>query len=489
MTKKKAGGMRVTKDGGLIFHPSAMDTSEGSSIRIPQVSTALGAGFGDEITDFDREFAASREPVAHFLTYHMSADVFDKWFIVDDPSTEGGDPKIDEAVQNALTKLKAKRVLTQALEYERIYGWSLLVGSFSDVADWQSLKKPLHEGSQLLQLVAYGKPKVQVWTKDEDENSERFGKAVIYQIDRGSGSYLYVHYTRCQLIQTRSSGKGVLDPIWDDLTCGRNIRWGASQWMYRTGGGFPVIKCPPGTTLPQLEEYADSGLFTNLMSRTYVLITAEMDFKFEGAQGRALDPQPFFHTNLEQISAGSGVPEPILRGAQAGALTGSEVNQQQYYKVISRIQASLESTVRWVIDHLAQARQIKGLPYLADESLPEKMKRWIKHDAQPKPQTFQYEIGWVSAFELTELDQANAELLKEQANQVRLQYMMVDEVRKMNELDPLPNGEGAVLLKHQPQPQVFEGEMGDSYVVTPIQKRNNKSGTITQNTRRDSEKA
>lgn len=471
---KKTPGIRFTKDGGLIFHPDALsgkDSSEGSSIRIPQANTELGAGFGDIITDVDRKFAAEREPVAHFLTYLMSADVFDKWFIIDDPSSEGGDPKVDEAVQEALTKLKAKKHLTELLEYERKYGYSLLVGGFSDVADVKELEKPLQTGSQLLQLVAYDTRNVHMWTKDIDQNSKRFGEPTVYQIARGDGAYLYVHYTRCYRLQTRSSGKGVLDPIWDDLTCGRNIRWGAGQWMYRTGGGFPVVKAPPGTSLEQLETYADSGLFTNLMSRTYVLITAEMDFDFKGAQGRALDPTPFFHTNLEEISKGTGVPEAMLRGAQAGAVTGSEVNQRQYYKVVSGIQTSLEECVRWVIDHLAEARQIKGLPYLADESLPKKVKRFIRLDVQPKPQAFKYTIEWVSAFELTELDQANAELLKEQANQVRLQYMTVDEVRAMNELEELPNGEGATLQK--PQQFGFAEPKGDSYLVKHL--KNSKS--------------
>jgi hypothetical protein len=477
MTEEKqepTKGIRVTRDGGLFVHSKALDAEEGSSIRIPQVTTALGAGFGDEIADFDRKFAAEREPVAHFLTYLMSADVFDKWFTVDDPSTEGGDPKIDETVQNALTELKAKQHLTKLLEYERIYGWSLLVGGFSDVNDVRKLEQPLREGSELLQLVAYSKPNIQVWTKDTDPNSKRFGEPIVYKIARGDGAYLYVHYSRCHKLQTRTTGKGVLDPIWDDLTCGRNIRWGASQWMFRTGGGFPVIKFPPGTTKAQLEEWIDSNAFTNLMSRTYIGITGDMDFKFEGAQGRALDPTPFFHTNLEEISKGTGVPEPVLRGAQAGAVTGSEINQRQYFKVISGIQASLEELVRWVVDHLAKARQIKGLPYLADETIPKKLKRWIKHDAQPKPQSFKYEVEWVSAFELTELDEANAQNLREDANVKRLQYMTPDEVRAMNELDPLPNGEGATLRKPQTQPFNFE-ETGDSYVVTPISKRGKSS--------------
>ncbi len=451
------------------MHPAA-DTSQGSSIRIPQVSTELGAGFGDEISDDDRLFAATREPIAHFLTYKMAADVFDKWFKVDDPSTEEGDPKLDEAVQKALTKLNAKPVLTELLEYERIYGWSLLVGGFSDATDIKKLESPLREGSQLLQLSAYPKTRVQVWVKDENENSSRFGQPVVYKVDRGDGKFLYVHYSRCYRLQTRSSGKSVLDPVWDDLTCGRNIRWGAAQWMYRTGGGFPVIKFPPGTTKEKLEEWIDSNAFSNLMARTYIGITGDMDFTFAGAAGKALDPQPFFQTNLEQIAIGTGVPEPVLRGAQAGAVTGSEINQRQYYKLISSIQAQVEPCVRWIIDHLIAGRQIKGLPYTAGESLSARVKRWVKHDVAP-PLRFEYLVEWESAFELTELDNRQAELLKEQANQIRLQYMTVDEVRAMNNLDPLPNGDGAAVQSQKPA-----GVLGDSYIVTEVVKPSQNGG-------------
>jgi hypothetical protein len=89
----------------------------------------------------------------------------------------------------------------------------------------------------------------------------------------------------------------------------------------------------------------------------------------------------------------------------------------------------------------------------------------------PKPEPFRYVIEWLSAFELTELDEANAALLREQANQLRLQYMTKDEVRKMNELDPLPNGEGASLQIKQVQPFEFMGAQGDSYLVTSVNQR------------------
>ena len=245
----------------MLIHPDLQgDAATKDSIKIPQVDTAYGAGFGDTITDSDRAFAAEREPVAHFLTYGMAADITEKWFTIGDPDTEEADPALDRTVQDALTKIKFKQILTEAIESERTYGKSLIVCGFSDAKNIQALEQPLRKGSELLQLAvypvtynAYKTKEWEVYQKDEDENSSRFGEPVLYKLHRGGGSYLYIHWTRVCPIQTRSNATSILDPIWDDLTCGRNIRWGASQWMYRTGGGFPVVGFPAGTTATQLE--------------------------------------------------------------------------------------------------------------------------------------------------------------------------------------------------------------------------------------------
>ena len=465
----KARGYKIMKDGTMILHPDiGSDEAKGDSIQIPQVDTAEGAAFGGTITDTDRAFAAEREPVAHFLTYGVAADITEKWFLINDPDTEESDPALDRTVQSALSKLEFKKHLTEALESERIYGKSLLVGAFSDAQTIDALKNPLKKGSELLQLAVYpgtknAKKTKEFWVdrKDEEPNSSRYGEPIIYKLDRGSGSYLFVHYTRVCPVQTRSNATSILDPIWDDLTCGRNIRWGASQWMYRTGGGFPVIAFPAGTTAAQLEAYHNSGGFSNLMSRTGIFIAQNsqtendgMTFSFEGAAGHALDPAPFYQTNVEQISIATGIPQAKLVGAQAGAVTGSEVNMQDYFKVVSRDQSKVEYVVRWTIDRLADSGQLKIVKAAVDRNsdsyhvdlLKKMYRRVIRRDYRHKTAE-NYEVEWNSAFELSELSEAQVELTHVQANVDKLEYMTIDEVRAEENLDPLPNGEGASLKK------------------------------------------
>jgi len=447
------------KDGTMLIHKDLVGTD---NIKIPQVDTSYGAGFGDTITDSDRAFASGREPIAHFLTYGVAGDITEKWFSIDDPDTEESDPALDRTTQTVLAKIKFKQRLTEAIESERVYGKSLLVGGFSDAKDVASFSKPLRSKAELLQLAVYpgtvDEQKTKPWEvyeKDEDKNSNRYGEPVLYKLHRDK-DFLIIHYSRVCEVQTRSNAKSVLDPVWDDIVCGRNIRWGASQWMYRTGGGFPVVGFPAGTTATQLEAYHNSGAFTNLMSRTGIFLAQNsqvendgMTFEFKGAAGAALDPVPFFKSNIEQIAVATGIPQAKLVGAQAGAVTGSEVNMQDYFKVISREQAKLEDVVRWVLDKLADSGQIRMIKSAVDKSQPNyhinllkrAVKRLIRGDYRHRTAD-NYEINWNSAFELSEKDEASIEETRTRSNVNKLKYMSKDEVRAEEGLDPLPDGAG-----------------------------------------------
>jgi len=466
-------GFKVGRDGILMLHPDFGADVSGDSIKIPSVDTKYGAGFGDTITDLDRAFAAEREPTAHFLTFGVAADITDKWFTVNDPDTEEADPALDRTVQDVLVNLKFKKHLTEALESERIYGSSLIVGGFNDAKTINQLSQPLRSGSQLLQLAVYPSTKngqkikeVEVTEKDEDENSERFGEPKIYKLNRGGNSFLYVHYTRVCPVETRSNKASVLDPIWDDLCCGRNIRWGAGQWMYRTGGGFPVVGFPEGTTPEQLETYHDSAAFRNLMSRTAIFVAQNskmendgMTFTFEGTAGHALDPTPFFQTNVEQIAIATGIPKDKLIGAQAGAVVGSETNVEHYYKVISREQSKLDSVVRWVIDKLTESGQITLIKVAIDKTvdsyhvklLKNMLRRVTRRDYRHRTAK-NYVVEWNSGFEL------------------------IDEVRADENLDPLKNGEGAKLKSRGME------EQGEGYFVKRMGGKKEEQGAESDHT-------
>lgn len=459
MSTKTAHGYSVTKDNTLIIHPGV-----DGSISVPQVDTAYGAGFGDSITDQDRAFAACREPIAHFLTFIVAADMVDKWFTINDPDTEEADPALDRTIQEQLSKLKFKRQLRKAVESARTYGRALIVGGFNDAKTPTDLKLPRRKGAELMQVAVYPETyqqhKVkdfQVETVDANPVSPRFGLPQTYKLYRVSmnetgqavSDNITVHYTRvCEV----GDGTSVLDKIWDDMGCGRNIRWGAAQWMYRVGSGFPVVGFPAGTTAAQLQEWFASGMFDNLMSRTGIFIAQNstqentgMTFEFKGPAGQSLDPTPFYENNVKQMAIATGYPQAKLVGAQAGAVTGSEVNQQEYYKAVSRDQENYcEEPIRWVLECLAESGQIGLLKVASDKwgfNFIRSLKRYVKRDYRHKSVS-NYVIEWNSAFELSDKDEAQVEFTHAQTQEKKLGWMSKDEVRAEEGLDPLPDGAG-----------------------------------------------
>ena len=130
---------------------------------------------------------------------------------------------------------------------------------------------------------------------------------------------------------------------------------------------------------------------------------------------------------------GSGIPEPVLKGSQAGAITGSEVNERNYFKVISDEQTAFEPILRQLID--------KILLYLGKAT-------------QDAP--VEYNIIWKPNYEPTAKEKAELDYLNAQTAQIELQFKTVDEVRKDRyKLPPLANRAGAEVVglrKPEPQP-------------------------------------
>jgi len=394
------------------------------SIRNPSTYGSYGAGFGDTITDLDREFLAQREPISRFFVYYMAGDVFKNWFELDDPRTEGKDEEFDRKVQKRLREIDAPEQLRRALEWERLYGVSYIVGRFDDAKTIQDLMQEKPAGAKVEKIYAYKRSAVTAVLKDENPNSDRYGEPLLYNINRGEGyiaNRFYVHWSRVLKVQTTSDAVSVIDIIYDDQVSYRNIRWGLAQTIWRVGSGFPVLTLN-NYTPEMLAEAKEKNLFGNLMARTYGLLNQDMTLKFEGAQQSALNPGPYVDPLVKNISAGTRVPRPVLEGTAAGALTGSEVNLLDYWSAIATIQKAVEPFARQVIN-------------------------WVL--VGDKFEVQDYDVDWPTGYEPTPAEQSRMDYEAEQSNTLKLNYKSFDEVRAENGLPPLgatkenPDGDGS----------------------------------------------
>lgn len=428
-------------------------SGSGSSLRIPRSETKYGALFGEVITDVDREYASEREPIGNFLVYRMARDIVKNWFIVNDKATGADDPDLNLNIQGRLMELNEEDPNTsfkiefrRALEWERKYGTSYLIGQFDDITDQRELDQELGESAKLQAIYAYPRTLRHVQSKNQNPASIRFGEPEVYRFITSlinPSRQIYVHYTRVIKLETRTiqdlsySIGSILDPEFDDLSSLRNIRWGMAQTIWRHGSGFPVIGLR-GYSVEQLQALKDAGYFTDIMARSYGLINPDnQTFTFEGAKNAALDPGPYYEPILEAISAGSGVPKSILRGVVEGKLTGSEVNERNYWDVIANAQVDLDPYLRTLITW-AQRGQTWKLPQL-------------------------YDLDWIPGFEVSEETKSKTDYNLARANERNLLFMTLDEVRKHSgyELEDLDEAGRAEIQERNKSFEPFQEEPED----------------------------
>lgn len=429
---------------------SASATPAGTGITIPRNGTGGGGEYGADITDQLRTFAITREPVAYRAVFSVAKAIFDNWFtlegsnyrtpnIIDDniptsavsAESEKGNDKFNRRVQKLLEAVNAKEVFTRMATYERGYGWAIIVLGYEDNAP--TLIEPVTDITGFKECVAYGPPQISKVEEEKDPNSERYGLPLIYHITRsGTSDALKVHYTRVihfatRLIDHEWKGKSVLDPAWDDLTVLRNIRWGMGQTMYRYGSGFPDITFT-GAEDAQIKSWIDEGNFADLSARTFYAHNEDAVLEFKGTAGHALDPMNYYLPPMEHISCATGIPLAILRGVQAGALTGSQTDTANLWSMISGEQSAYEAGIREFIKALV-GREVE------------------------------FTFNWQGGFELDEQTKAQIELTKAQTYDYLWNFETRNEIRRKidPELPMLSDEEGGKDLKTKsngPEPEV-----------------------------------
>lgn len=404
--------------------------------------------YGGTISDRDRFFYSLREPVGYWWVHRVADDIWDNWFRVVDPDNPDSD-ELDRQVQRELYKLDAKRQLPRETAFERRSGTALLLLSYTGFGGENEWEKPLFElesdgsipdtpDSDLLMITPVSWPDVSIAKHDENPESIRYGYPELYTITRGSTSRdsgalktkgltqsesITVHWTRVihdapRLDLHPYEGVAALDIIFDDLVGGRNARWGMYQGYYRKGHGFFKIKTNALKT--ENEEWVSSGGVSDVMARSYFVYGEGEDIDIIGAEGAALNPTSYFDTYYTFIAAATGVAKDTIQGVSAGRVTGSEVNERQYFKSITLQQHQKEPLLWQLIDRLIASGQ-------------------VEYDGD-------YVIEWIDPFEVNPQDKAAIEFLEARTIATMGPYMTVNEARQKMGLPPLPDERGEQLI-------------------------------------------
>ena len=398
-----------------------------STLRAP---TTRGL-FGSKIDDRELLFAVQREPAAFRIVFGVAKDTLDNWFTIEliNKDDKGA---TNEKVQKELTRLQAKWKFIKLLTLKRLFGYSILIKGYKD--DAAKLENELTDKTaQIAYIEPYSKLEINRFIDVDDPEDERDGYPEFYVMKKSAGlvsNQVRVHYSRgilCSslVVDHRYLGWSVLQALYDDITGYRYMRYGFYQTIIRYGSGFPdVTLMGPEADQKAINAFIASGQFDNLNGMKYFVHNEQQKLEFKGFAAATLNPINYYQIALETLSMGSGIPEPVLKGSQAGAITGSEINERAYFKVISDEQTDFEQVIRDLVDSI--------LLYL---------------ELGTEEEPLDYKIVWKPSYEPTQKEKAELDFLNAQTAEKELLCKTVDEVRKDRfKLPELPDKAGAVVI-------------------------------------------
>jgi hypothetical protein len=197
----------------------------------------------------------------------------------------------------------------------------------------------------------------------------------------------------------------------------------------------------PWATKEQIAAWIGTGQMQYLNRRGYFVAGEEGEtIEFVGPKGVSLDPKAYNDMALEALSMGTRIPTDVLRGASAGTISGSEVNERSKYQMISSEQSLVEPVVRELINRLIDTGQI------------------VYVDKRRGDVRKNYVIDWNYPEIVNEKDRATIDFLAERAKTESMNYLTVNEVRKKEGLKAVEGGDVVLGIEKQKKVQPFQQE-------------------------------
>ena len=287
-------------------------------------------------------WASINDPIANRMTYGVARDVVFGWFTIRDKDKKPHDA--NKEIQEKLQKLHAKDKLTLLATYNEAIGraWIIRKGK-GDKEEWLTISD--HN------LV---EPRADSFDEDGKPTTINV-KMEFTAVHKKTSSMLgdpfkpkdYVFY-RTRPYDLTSRGRSIIGICREDLKFIWNMKKDTAERI-RKYAGFPHIIIQDGNDSLIAKYKRRYGDFNKLRE---IWSNQGMEIKMLGLEGSSINPDYYYKPFIEQISIATGIPIPILRGAESGQLKSGQINLSSYYSVVSNHQQLLtpivEQLIEWV---------------------------------------------------------------------------------------------------------------------------------------------
>lgn len=225
-----------------------------------------------------------------------------------------------------------------------VSGYSLIYVGYPDVKTLEDYENELTGNPEPIYF--YVIPRA--WVAEDAKENYQDDFKEHYEIYQDSGSAFKIHKSRVIRVSHGEDELSVYETLWNILEVIDNMLWSVGQSMWRAAQGFPVLTVENprnindgnGNMKNEVKILQENGSIKNINAMTGFISDARYDFKFAGADGKALKPEQYWKIGMQSLSAATGIPEAKLVGANAGAVTGSEVNEREFASTIKTKQVN-----------------------------------------------------------------------------------------------------------------------------------------------------
>lgn len=343
------GQSRRRSGGYTLFRDTENSAQRKTSVSRDNNQFHLEAQRPSTITLTNLEDVFRQEPLLKRGVIKHSADLVREWFTLRDPDGEDEHGQ-NEAFQEWARDQRLKRKLNQLIASAHIYGDGFLERAWSDENgnDPEIGMQEVPESAQLEHIFIVDPFNLNLRTPEGDDST-----AFAIE-DRQAGQQdLILHpdrYSQLKLFDLPGYLHGV-------ATSEAAYHSAHSKVQGDQASGEILFHCGVPFTHVQIDGADDdeTDAVTGMLNSDEVIrgYASDETHTVESVNPGSVNPAPFYDHFVESIAAAVGMPKAKLRGAQAGTLAGSKMNERDYHEELSGLQ---ETVLSELIQDLVQGR-------------------------------------------------------------------------------------------------------------------------------------
>jgi len=327
-----------------------------TSTRDRPIRVGTGSPWQATVTIDEINFMIRRDELAYRTAMKWPAAVFNKWLKI---HADGED--LEKKIEGLFDRLDVQSIFKRAYLLSKVQGYCLIA------LGWEDLAGNATEGPIGVKDIAYihaiPRSSVREIHQDKDPMSETYGQITHYTLaipkedtteDIKFPASRFLHWAN-MFIDDNPEGVSMFEPLYDKFGIKKNLDFAMGQVPYQLARPLPILGIPDDADEEEVDDAEES--WKDISNRSYYCFPQAYKPELL-ATNIALNPEPYADYVLSTIAAASTGSKVALLGTEAGAVTGSEVNMQEWYGAVADEQANY---VEPVLKAFVKACQFYGV--------------------------------------------------------------------------------------------------------------------------------